>query len=362
MKQKYSLCKEVEIVTKNYYHVLEVEINKVRGRAHREGSMESIDGVTQNGMIKMTGVIQSSISRAISARGIQHIPKATKFNVRYTVSDTRKVVSSFISSKMKVKKKIQCFYNFKGGVGKTTVCFQVASHLAFMGFNVLVIDADPQGHLSTSLGFDNTDRFYTLHDAISRVKSIGEIIKNVYEGLDCIPSNLSLTKAEVTLNELPKREERVKLLIQEVADKYDFIIFDTNPTISYLNRNIITCSDVINIVVETQAYALNGVKLLMNDMQSFVSHMMMKMPEILMFPNKYEDRSATSAEAMTVLSRYYSEYLMPNFAIRKSEEFNVSSKQSKPLAFFCRNNSIAFEDIIEVIYYILEKSCEKVGR
>ena len=44
--------------------------------------MESIDGVTQNGMIKMTGMIQSTISRAISARGIQHIPKATKFNVR----------------------------------------------------------------------------------------------------------------------------------------------------------------------------------------------------------------------------------------------------------------------------------------
>ena len=146
------------------------------------------------------------------------------------------------------------------------------------------------------------------------------------------------------------------MLIAPLIDQYDFIIFDTNPTISYLNRNVITCCDVINIIVETQAYSLNGVKLLLSDIKAFCESMMINIPEIFMFPNKYEDRAATSAEAMAALNKIYPQYLMPNFAIRKSEEFNIASKLSKPLAFFCRNNSIAFEDIMELIRFLITKS------
>lgn len=321
--------------------------------------MEDTCGVTQKCMSFMAGVVHSSISRAISANKISNIPTTAKTKVRYSPEDTRKVVRPFVANKLAVEKKIQCFYNFKGGVGKTSICFQVATHLALMGFNVLVIDADPQGHLSTSLGFNNNDKFYTLHDAITGIKQLDDIIQKIYDGLDCVPANLSLTRAEVSLNEMPKREERVRLILSSVSDRYDFIIFDTNPTISYLNRNVITCCDMINIIVETQAYSLNGVKLVLSDIQSFIDSMMMKMPDILMFPNKYEDRTATSAEAMSVLNRYYSEYLKPDFAIRKSEEFNIASKLSKPLAFFCRHNSIAFEDILDVINFILSKSCVK---
>ncbi len=215
-----------------------------------------IYGVNQPTMALMAQVDLSTIFRVIKSSGMIAIPcanKKTKF--RYTVKDTRSVLSRYISSKRKIVKKVHCFYNFKGGVGKTTVCFQVASHLALCGFNVLVVDADPQGHLSTSLEFNNDENYYTLYDAITGVKSVKEITKTIYEGLDCIPANLSLTRAEVALNEMPKREERIKLLLSSITDRYDFVIFDTNPTISYLNRNIITACDVVNIIVETQAYS-----------------------------------------------------------------------------------------------------------
>ncbi len=317
------------------------------------------DGVTQTGMAFMAKLANSSISRAISGKKISSITSSAKLKMRYTIADTRNVLSPFIKDKVLVEKKTQCFYNFKGGVGKTSICFQVVTHLALMGFNVLVIDADPQGHLSTSIGFNTDEKFFTLHDAIAGVKSIEDIIQNVFEGLDCVPANLSLTKAEVTLNELPKREERISLILSSIKDNYDFIIFDTNPTISYLNRNIITCCDVMNIIVETQAYSLNGLKLVLGDIMAFTKSMVIKMPEILMFPNKYEDRTATSTEAMTLLNKYYSNYLKPNFAIRKSEDFNIASKQSKALAFFCRNNSIAFEDVLDVVHHIIEKTCSK---
>ena len=316
-------------------------------------------GVTQKTMATIADVVTSTINRAICAAGFSPIPSNARGKMRYSIEDTRRVLSRFISDKYKVTKKIQCFYNFKGGVGKTSICFQVASHLALCGFKVLVIDADPQGHLSTSFGFNNDESYCTLYDAIIGVKTINEVIRNIYDGLDCIPSNLSLTRTEVSLNEMPKREERVKILLQPLVNKYDFIIFDTNPTISYLNRNVLTCCDIVNIIVETQAYSLNGVKLLLSDIKAFCDSMMIGLPEIFMFPNKYEDRSATSAEAIVALNQIYPQYLMPNFAIRKSEEFNIASKLSKPLAFFCRNNSIAFDDVMDMIRFLIDKSSEK---
>lgn len=316
-------------------------------------------GVTQKTMATIADVVTSTINRAICAAGFSPIPSNARGKMRYSIEDTRRVLSRFISDKYKVTKKIQCFYNFKGGVGKTSICFQVASHLALCGFKVLVIDADPQGHLSTSFGFNNDESYCTLYDAIIGVKAINEVIRNIYDGLDCIPSNLSLTRTEVSLNEMPKREERVKILLQPLVNKYDFIIFDTNPTISYLNRNVLTCCDIVNIIVETQAYSLNGVKLLLSDIKAFCDSMMIGLPEIFMFPNKYEDRSATSAEAIVALNQIYPQYLMPNFAIRKSEEFNIASKLSKPLAFFCRNNSIAFDDVMDMIRFLIDKSSEK---
>ena len=315
-------------------------------------------GVTQKIMSELAGVNPSTMSKLVTAGNYSPIDTNAHRNIRYSAKDTRTLIRKALKTVCQ-KKTSMCFYNFKGGVGKTSLCFQVSSHLALMGYNVLAIDADPQGHLSTSFGFDTEDEFLTLYDVIANDVPISEVILNIYEGLDCLPSNISLTRLEPALNELPKREERVSMALSSIKEKYDFIIFDTNPTISHLNRNIIAFTDLINVVVETQAYSLNGLKLLMSDLDKFYKSMMMKKPEIIIIPNRYEERTAASGEAMSVLRGYYGEYVIPDFAVRKSEDFNTSAKNSEPLAFFCRANSIAFEDINEVLKYILKAISDK---
>lgn len=315
-------------------------------------------GVTQKIMSELAGVNPSTISKIVSAGDYFPIDTNVHRNIRYSITDTRRIIKK-VSKDFSGKKSNMCFYNFKGGVGKTSLCFQVSSHLALMGYSVLAIDGDPQGHLTTSFGFDTDGKFLTLYDVIARNVPIDEAIVNIYEGLDCLPSNIALTRLEPALNELPKREERISIALSSIQNNYDFIIFDTNPTISHINRNIISFTDLINVVVETQAYSLNGLKILVSDLEKFFKSMVMKKPELLIIPNKYEERTAASGEAMGVLREYYSEFLMPDFAIRKSEEFNTSAKNAEPLAFFCRSNSIAFEDLNEVIKYILDKVSHK---
>ncbi|MFN9000675.1 MAG: ParA family protein [Holosporales bacterium] len=315
-------------------------------------------GITQKNIAALANLTQPSVSRWFSRHEILPINK-TKENekrVRYSIDDVRKFFKdSFSKINLSENGNVLSFYNFKGGTGKTSICYQVSTHLALMGYDVLLIDADPQAHLSTSLGFDNDHKFPTLADVISEFATIEESTHQIFPGLYALPSHLSLTRMEVILNELPKREERVSILMEKVRKKYDFIIFDTNPTISLLNRNIILASNQIDIVTETQPYSLNGLKILMEDMDRFYRNMEHDKPDIIVIPNKYEDRYTNSAEAMTFLRQYYAENMFPDFAIRKSEDIPNSAKQSLPLGFFARSNSIAFEDVRDLIHFILNR-------
>lgn len=314
------------------------------------------DGITQKTMSLLANISASTVSRFIASNDIAHYNTGGQRYLRYSVEDTRNIIRNLSSFPEKIIKKKHSFYNFKGGTGKTSICYQVASHIALMGYRVLVVDADPQAHLSTSLGFSNDNDHFTLYDCITGKQDIKRVVRTIYRGLDCIPSNLSLTRLEGELNQLPKREERLSIELEVIESNYDFIFIDTNPTISILNRNVVTYSDIINIVCETQPYSLNGLKLLMEDLQKFYGYMQMQPKKINIIPNKYEDRTSSSAEAMTALRKYYHDFLKDDFAIRKSEDIVSSAKVSKPLAFFAKKNSIALEDIIELSHYIIKQS------
>jgi chromosome partitioning protein len=316
-------------------------------------------GLTQMAMGRLAGgVSPSTISRHVKNSSIQPISLPSSRNLRYSILDAETIIRDVYTKKYSPHQKVQTFYNFKGGTGKTSLCFQISSHLALLGFRVLVVDADPQGHLSTSFGIRNDQNYLTLFDIISEHSSVDDTIRSVFPGLDCIPANLSLTRLEVALNQMPKREERIRIALEPALSKYDFILFDSNPTISQLNRNLITFSHRLNVVCETQPYSLNGLKILFEDLDRFCESMQMKRPVISVIPNKYEDRTSSSAEAMTILREYYGAYMKPDFAVRKSEDINVSAKNGMPLSFFAKNNSIAFEDIIDLLHHIVEQSCD----
>lgn len=313
-------------------------------------------GVTQRLMAELCDLSPATVNRFISQHEIMPIPAVAQRNMRYYINDVRKVVYNLFSQFLEVSTKTHAFYNFKGGTGKTSLCYQLSSHLALMGFNVLVVDTDPQGHLSTSFGYDSTQNYMTLYDVIAEGISVSQVIKPVYDGLDCIPANLSLTRIEMILNQMPKREEQIIKKFKEIEDNYDFILFDTNPTISVMNRNVITYTKQINVVCETQPYSLNGLSLLLDDIEKFYNSMGMTPAQLLIIPNKYEDRTATSGEAMSALRANYSQYLKPDFAVRKSEDINISAKNGLPLAFFAKANSNAMADIVEILHYLLKIS------
>ena len=313
-------------------------------------------GVTQRIMALLVGCSPAKVNRYVKSNNIKCLDLGRPKKLKFSIKDTRRIVSGLLPLK-KVKKKSHCFYNFKGGTGKTSITFQVSSHLALMGYKVLVVDADPQAHLSAALGFyDDIDDGLTLYDVIVGGLSIDDVIRPVYEGFDCITSNLSLTRVELPLTQFTKREEIIKFVFEPLKERYDFIIFDTNPTISHLNRNIVVASDKINIVSETQPFSINGLKILMEDLKSFFHDMRAEIPDIVIIPNKYEGKMSTAQEAMGLLHKVYTRHLIRDFVLRKSEDFNISAKTSLPFAFFCKTNSNAMFDIFEFLHHFLSES------
>lgn len=298
----------------------------------------------------------STINRFIASNEIPYVDLGNQRNLKYAIGDAIKVLSYFVSNKRKSEKKVWAFYNFKGGTGKTSLCFQISSLLAFYGYKVLVIDVDPQGNLSNSLGFDISDHFLTLYDVITKTIPASEAIRNVFPGYDCLPSNIACSRFDMELSMMGKREEQFRIRLQHLRDDYDFIIFDTNPNISYIIRNILMFCDMLCVPCETQPYSISALSILFDDMKSFFRIMNEEGPDVTIIPNKYEERYGSSAEGMTVLRQNFSDFLIPDFAVRKAEDFNIAAKEGVPLACIVKKNSIALQDIVELTQHMLSKT------
>ena len=167
--------------------------------------------------------------------------------------------------------KVISLVNQKGGVGKTTTSINLSSALGHLGKKVLLIDLDPQSNSTTGLGINKSDISKSVYDVITHGCDIKDaIIKTKFKNLSIIPSMIYLSGAEIELIQNASKEsdfiigDQLKLQIDTIKDRYDFILIDCPPALGVLTTNALAASDSVLIPVQCEYYSLEGVTQLLN--------------------------------------------------------------------------------------------------
>lgn len=312
--------------------------------------------ISQSAFQKTMPFSKANFYKKIAEGNFPSVVNQNSSRRRFSIESCRKVYELYLE-KLQVQEKVNVFYNFKGGTGKTTICFQMATMLAICGFNVLTIDLDPQAHLTNVLRFDENKRYKTAYDFIINGSLISDCIYPIFEGLHAIPSNLELTRIEVPLSQKTRREETLSKLISPLKEKYDFILIDTNPAISNLNVNALFAADKINIICETHPFSLNGLCILIEELEK-IFYDLQKPLNLKVIANKFESKTATSQEVLGILRSDYSKEMM-NTVVRKCEDLNLASKKKSPIISFASAKSPAFEDIVDLFMEFIDPHVKK---
>ncbi|MCM2324266.1 MAG: ParA family protein [Oligoflexia bacterium] len=223
------------------------------------------------------------------------------------------------------KHKIQMFYNVKGGTGKSTLTAQYVMRAAMMGYRVLAIDLDGQGHLTVNLDILDGHERATIYDVLINDLPLQDAVMNVAPGLDLIPANLGLCNIEIPLNNKTRREYRLSEAIAKIADQYDLIVADTNPAASILNGSMLVASELVNVVCATNPLSFHGMSLVMSTIEELEREFRRQL-EVRIIPNMYDNREVISQEVLGELRAQFPDHCSKS-VVNRCVDLNEATKR-----------------------------------
>jgi len=202
--------------------------------------------------------------------------------------------------------KIIAFVNQKGGVGKTTSCLNIGAALARKGKLVLLIDADPQGNLTTSAGVELDDNSPTIYEVLKGSADINSAIYGDSSGsYAVIPTDIILSGADMELSSIPGREVILKENIARLQNAYDYILIDCPPSLSLITYLALTAATGVIIPVQAHYLALNGVAQLYKTIQTVKNRLNPQLEVSGVILTMYDPRKILNRDVYESLSKAF---------------------------------------------------------
>ncbi|MCL4395313.1 MAG: AAA family ATPase [Chloroflexi bacterium] len=211
--------------------------------------------------------------------------------------------------------------NQKGGVGKTTTTINLGAALAEREQYTRLIDSDPQGALSYSLGLPPNDMEFSLYTVLTDPRfPIEAATHHIRPHLDILPANIDLAGAELRLVGMQRREYALREALAQVRDRYNFVLIDCPPSLGLLTVNALVAADEILVPLQCEFLAVRGLDMLVDVVARVQRRLNPKLKLLGIVPTMYDQRRAHSLRVLERVRATYPKKVL-DVVIKESVQF-----------------------------------------
>ena len=226
--------------------------------------------------------------------------------------------------------------NQKGGVGKTTTCVNLAAALKALGARVLVCDFDPQGNATSGVGLEPRELETSIYELIiADDPDVRAAIVHT-EWVDVLGANVDLAGAEVDLLSLPRREYRLKDVLDRVRADYDFIIVDCPPSLGILTLDCLCAADSFLVPLQTEYYALEGLSQLMATVRSVQRSLNKKIRIEGILLTMYDGRTNLAVQVVEEVKKHFGDRVYAA-VVPRNVRLSEAPSHGKPITAYDRS-------------------------
>ncbi len=247
--------------------------------------------------------------------------------------------------------RIVAVINQKGGVGKTTSVVNIGAGLARLNYKVLVVDLDPQAHLTYSFGIRADDLEATLYDLLKGEATLAEVLIEKND-LKIIPASIDLSAAEIEFSTEVGREAFLKNSLMNIAD-CDFILLDCPPNLGLLTLNALTAAQEVFVPLQAEFLSTKGLNKLMDMVEKVKQRVNPKLEITGIIATIYDQRLRLHNEVFENLRQNFGDKLFKTFirrnvALAEAASFGQSIFEYAPQSHGAEDYSALCQEIIQM--------------